>query len=144
MFALNQRKKSKSAFLPFRQKSYRAEIKLIGGHFARRTCCFRSRTRSSSKTSISRFSRGGPANLFLKFHRKNFLSVEKSNVGNRLKRVWPSFTPIGAMFGGKRPFEILTRIGAGPSVRLFCPSIRLMIFFLRRAGRYSIENLHLN
>ena len=81
-------KKRKSPFLPLRQESYRAEIGFIGGSFSRRTCQERSKKRHSSKTAISWLNAE-------KFWQKNcwkkVFGVEKWNIGDRLKRVFPKF-----------------------------------------------------
>ena len=85
VLAQNHQKKSKSAFKPLRQKSYRAEIKLIGGHFSRRICVWRSKNHSSSKTARSWFD----TRIFWKKCKKKMFGGEKWNVGDRLKRVFP-------------------------------------------------------
>ena len=81
-------KKRKSPFLPLRQESYRVEIGFIGGSFSRRTCQERSKKRCSSKTAISWFD---AENFWQKICWKFFWGVEKWNIGDRLKRVFPKF-----------------------------------------------------
>ena len=81
-------KKSKIVFEPLDQGTERFDLPGKWGHFSWRICCGRSKNRRSSKTSDFWFDA-----LFLvrKFHQKTFLAVEKSNVGNRLKRVLAKF-----------------------------------------------------
>ena len=78
----------RTTFTPLRQKSYRAEIKLIRGHFSRRICLWRSKMHSSSKIWVST---QNFTEILEKKLLKIFLEVGKWNVGDRLKRVFPKF-----------------------------------------------------
>ena len=103
-FGPKSSKKSKSPFKPFLQNSYRAEIKLIGGHFSRRIWHCGSKIHSSSKTARSWFD----VRFFCKKCSWKFFSASKNEMSGI---VWNAFSqslkPNGAILGGKRPFEVL-------------------------------------
>ena len=106
-------KKSKIVFEPLHQGTERLDLLGKWGHFSWRICCLRSKIRSSSKTSDFWFD---ASFLVRKFHQKKFWGVEKSNVGNRLKRVLAKFRadrshPRGVNGRSKTPGRILLALG---------------------------------
>ena len=102
VLAQKSRKKWKSTFLPLRQKSYRAEIKFIGGHFSRRICQWRSKIHSSSKTTRSGFD----GQSFQKKLSDNFFRRRKmkrwESSETRFGKVWQDSEPCSR---GKRQFK---------------------------------------
>ena len=87
-FVQKSQKKTLILLLPLHQKSHRPENDFIGGHFSRRSCQSCSNQRSSSKITTFDFIRTFSSKNFIQ---KIFSGVEKWNVGNHLKRVFPKF-----------------------------------------------------